>query len=174
MTARTQSSERRKLGRPPRGFQAKMARLPIQLCKHGFGWVLGSRFLMLIHRGRKTGRKRYAVLEVVARDREHGRYFVASPWHERADWFANVLADPNVTIVVGRHRIKAKAKVLPTDDSMRILRDYGRRHRFAAKALARLFGYPDFLALVQTLQVVEFDRVMYCPGDSHLAPRPPT
>jgi len=32
-----------------------LARFPIPLLRHGFGWVLGPRFLLLEHIGRHTG-----------------------------------------------------------------------------------------------------------------------
>ena len=150
------TSPARKLGPPPRGWTARLARLPIQLYRHGFGFLLGSRFLLLIHRGRRTGKKRYAVLEVVARDRGAGLYFVASPWQERADWFANVAVVHEVTIMVGRRRIKATAEILSREESDKILRDYGKRHRLAAWTLARIFGHSDFDSLLGRLRVVAF------------------
>lgn len=43
-------------------------RLPLYLNRHDLGWMLGHRFLLLVHRGRKTGRARQTVLEVVLYD----------------------------------------------------------------------------------------------------------
>src|SRR5690606_12262413 len=44
-----------------------LVRAPIALYKAGLGWLLGSRILMLEHRGRSSGLRRYVCLEVVER-----------------------------------------------------------------------------------------------------------
>ena len=54
-----------------------LARAPIGLYRARLGFLLGSRLLMLEHLGRKSGARRYVVLEVVARPRP-GTYVVAS------------------------------------------------------------------------------------------------
>jgi deazaflavin-dependent oxidoreductase (nitroreductase family) len=69
----------------------------------GRGGILGGRFLLLEHIGRKSGRTRQTVLEVVGHDAESGRYVVASGWGTRSDWFQNVERGPRVTVQVGRH-----------------------------------------------------------------------
>jgi hypothetical protein len=42
-----------------------LARAPIPLLRHGFGRLLGPRFLLLEHLGRHSGLPRYVALEVV-------------------------------------------------------------------------------------------------------------
>ena len=49
----------------PSGFSRLMFRLPIYLYKVGLGGLLGGRFLLLNHVGRKSGQPRQAVVEVV-------------------------------------------------------------------------------------------------------------
>jgi deazaflavin-dependent oxidoreductase (nitroreductase family) len=80
-----------------------LARAPIGLYRARLGFLLGSRLLMLEHLGRKSGARRYAVLEVVARPRP-GTYVVASGFGTRAQWFRNVRANPHVRIYAGGHR----------------------------------------------------------------------
>lgn len=46
----------------------RLVRSPIWLYRHGLGWLLGPRVLMLEHVGRKTGEPRYVCLEVVQRE----------------------------------------------------------------------------------------------------------
>jgi deazaflavin-dependent oxidoreductase (nitroreductase family) len=143
---------------PPRGLLARFARLPILLYKLRLGWLLDSRFLLLSHRGRKTGKARFAVLEVVARDRANGTYFVAAPWEKKADWFSNVSANPEVQITVASKRMAATAEILSAEESQRILAAYGQRHRLAASALARLFAHSSFDSIARSMQVVAFRR----------------
>ena len=55
----------------------RLVRAPIFLYRARLGFLLGSRLLMLEHIGRKSGARRYALLEVVDHSRP-GTYLVAS------------------------------------------------------------------------------------------------
>ena len=114
---------------------------------------------MLTHRGRKTGRRHQAVIEVIKSDREAGVYYVASGWGEVSQWFRNTLADPRVRVTVGRRMLKAEADRLSVEDAERVLRDYRQKHSLAAKGLGRIFGTDDPHALAQAVPVVAFRRV---------------
>ena len=78
-----------------------LARTPITLYQKGFGWILGSRMLLLEHIGRSSGRRRFVVLEVLANPGPD-TYVVASGFGESAQWFRNVMAEPRVWISTGR------------------------------------------------------------------------
>lgn len=75
----------RPLGRP--GAREPRPDAPIWLYRARLGFVLGSRTLMLEHVGRKSGAKRYVVLEVVGHPAPD-TYVVASGFGEHAQWFA--------------------------------------------------------------------------------------
>lgn len=112
-----------------------LARAPIHLYRSGFGWTLGSRLLLLEHRGRTSGRLRYVVLEVVDHPRPD-RYVVVSGFGERAQWARNVAADPRVRVTVGhRGPVRALAHRLDEDASAAALARYARAH---PRAWARL------------------------------------
>ncbi len=147
---------------PPRGWKRIAWRLPIWLYRARLGWLLGSRFLLLTHTGRKSGLPRHAVLEVVRHDRATNTYFVASGFGEKSDWFRNVMKTPQVAIQVGRREMAATAERLPLEDAERELLDYGRRHPRALRNLARILGYrienteEDVRALAQVVPIVAF------------------
>ena len=68
--------------------------------------MLGSRLLMLEHVGRKSGARRYVVLEVVGHPTPDS-YLVASGFGENAQWFRNIKANPEVRVspaAARRHR----------------------------------------------------------------------
>jgi deazaflavin-dependent oxidoreductase (nitroreductase family) len=98
---------------PPRGLLRLAARTPIWLYRLGLGWLLGGRFLMLTHIGRKTGRPRQVVLEVVHHDRDSQTFIVASGWGVQSNWFQNVQKTPQVVVQSGRRRCEATAERLP-------------------------------------------------------------
>ena len=125
----------------PKGITRFLARLPIQLYQNGLGWILGGRFLRLTHTGRKSGKARQVVLEVVRHDPASDTYYVASGWGERSDWFQNVQQNPQVEIQVGRRKARALAERLEPEQGEREMLDYGRRHPRALQTLARLMGY---------------------------------
>jgi deazaflavin-dependent oxidoreductase (nitroreductase family) len=111
-------------------------RAPVWAYRARLGFVFGSRLLMLEHTGRKTGTRRYVVLEVVGRT-EPGAYVVASGFGERAQWFRNILADPRVRIYLGGRRpVAATARVLGRDEAARVLASYASAHPRAWAAFA--------------------------------------
>ena len=126
---------------PPRGLARLAWRAPIWFYRLGLGGLLGERFVLLNHVGRKTGQPRQTVVEVVYHDKENGAYLVASGFGEKADWCKNVMAQPNVTIQVGRKRMAARAERLPLVQSTHVMLDYNRRHPAALRTLARILGY---------------------------------
>jgi len=125
-------------GKRPTGLSRLFFRAPILLYRARLGFLMGGRFLMLEHTGRKSGRRRYTVLEVVRHDRQAGTYVVASGWGERADWFRNVIKAPEVTVSSGFRRRPARAIRLSPELAERELCDYARRHPAAFRALARI------------------------------------
>lgn len=147
---------------PPSGLSRLFYRAPILLYHVGLGWILGERFLLLHHTGRKTGLPRETVLEVVRHDEETGTYFVAAGFGEKSDWFQNVQQTPQVEIEVGRRHLKVTAEHLPPEAVERELLDYARRHPRALRTLAGYFGYDysggrdDIHALAQQLPMVAF------------------
>ncbi len=105
-----------------------IVRAPIWLYRARLGFLLGSRLLMLEHTGRKTGTRRYAVLEIIHRPRP-GTYIVASGFGTRAHWFRNVCANPKVRIHTGARRpAEATARLLTSAENAAVLAVYQRSH----------------------------------------------
>ena len=127
---------------PPRGLKAVFWRLPIWIYRLHLGFLLGERFVLLEHIGRKSGLRRYAVLEVIGKDAHPLTYCVASGFGERSQWFRNVLAHPEVAVQVGRRRYRARARRLPYEEAVARLQAYARAHPRALQELARLLHYP--------------------------------
>ncbi|MHA6783283.1 nitroreductase family deazaflavin-dependent oxidoreductase [Pseudonocardia saturnea] len=124
---------------PPRTrLQRAVHRAPIALFRLGLGALLGTRFVLLTHTGRRTGVSRRVVLEVVGRD--GSGYLVASGYGPRAQWFRNIIAEPHVRFQVGRHRHTGVARPLPPAESGRLLAEYAHRHPRTAATLMRTVG----------------------------------
>lgn len=124
---------------PPTGLRRLLWRLPIRLYRMGLGPLLGRRIMLLTHTGRVSGRPRQVVIEVVQKD-GHG-YVAASGFGPRADWYRNVMANPDVTLQIAGKRIQATAAPLATDEGAEIMARYAPRHPAAARQLCKLMGF---------------------------------
>ncbi|NOY98649.1 MAG: nitroreductase family deazaflavin-dependent oxidoreductase [Chloroflexi bacterium] len=113
-------------------------RFPIYLYRARLGWLMGNRFLMLNHTGRKSGLPRYVVLEVVAHDEASGTYYVVSGWGKKADWYRNVLKTPSVTVQVKNRRFDALAETLPEEEGVERLWSYAQKYPAAFRELVRV------------------------------------
>ena len=116
-----------------------MVRAPVFVFRARLGFVFGSRLLMLEHVGRKSGVRRYAVLETVGRA-DPGTYIVAAGFGDHCQWLRNVRANPRVRVSVGRRSaVPAMARVLNDKEAAAALAAYRRRHPRAWAALRPVF-----------------------------------
>jgi deazaflavin-dependent oxidoreductase (nitroreductase family) len=132
------SSKNSLVSKPPSGALRLLMRLPIALYRIKLGWLLGQRFVLLEHIGRKSGQVRKTVVEVIGHDRASDTYYIASGWGKRAQWYQNLLATPAITIQVRRRRLNVCAETLPPKEGTHILLDYRQKHPLAARELSRV------------------------------------
>ena len=71
----------------------------------GLGWMFHGtpgtpKVLVLVHRGRKSGRLYKTPLSILAEDPERGEVFVSPMWSRDSDWYRNVIAGGLVEIHV--------------------------------------------------------------------------
>ncbi len=133
--------EKTKAVAPPKGLSRIMFRLPIGLYRLHLGWMLGGRFLLVNHIGRKSGLPRQVVIEVVRHDKESQTIIVASGFGKKSQWYRNLQKNPDVTIQLGTKKYTARAEFLSAGQGTIEMADYARRHPFAARELAKLMGY---------------------------------
>lgn len=124
---------------PPRGALRLGLRLPIWLYRLHLGWLLGTRFLLLTHTGRKSGRIHQTVIEVVKHDQASNSFFVVSGWGQQADWYQNIHKNPDVAIQSGGRVLQVRAEDMAVADAIGILDEYTRRYPIAFKELTALF-----------------------------------
>ena len=102
-------------------------KLPILQYKLGLGWMIGRYILLLTTIGRKSGMPRHTPLEYEY-DREHDRYRIAAGWGGNTDWYRNLLANPRVTVQVGRRRFTALAEPTPDEEVAHYMMEVSQRH----------------------------------------------
>jgi deazaflavin-dependent oxidoreductase (nitroreductase family) len=119
-----------------------LLRIPIWLYRLGLGRLLGHRLLLIIHRGRKSGLLRAAVVEVVRYDKRTGECVVMAGWRGTTDWYRNIRAEPALEIRIGGDRFVPQQRFLSPDESEAELRAYVDKHPWIArKVLANAFGF---------------------------------
>ena len=126
--------------RPPRGARRWLLRLPAAVYRAGLGWLFGRRLVLVEHTGRRSGQARKVVLEVVEHD-PTGAVTVASGFGAQSDWYRNLLAEPQTHITIGRRRYPVVAHRVDAQRGAEIMTAYARRHRTAARHVARFMGY---------------------------------
>jgi deazaflavin-dependent oxidoreductase (nitroreductase family) len=114
---------------PPRGVLRALLRLPVHLYRARLGFLLGHRFLLLIHIGRRSGRCYETVLEVVHYDSRTAESVVVAGWGRRTQWFHNVAAGGALTIMTGGARYAPEHRQLTDDEAATVVARYERRNR---------------------------------------------
>jgi deazaflavin-dependent oxidoreductase (nitroreductase family) len=116
-------------------------RLPVWVYRARLGRLLGRRFVLIEHVGRVSGRTHHVVVEVVEHDATTGDVVVASGFGPKADWYRNLLAHPEVEIQLGARTVGVRAVPLDRSEAGEAMVRYARRHRVAARGLARFMGF---------------------------------
>jgi deazaflavin-dependent oxidoreductase (nitroreductase family) len=127
--------------KPPAGLKRLLFRAPLWLYRLGLDPLMGGRFLLLNHTGRKSDRPRQTVLEVVDFEPQTGTYYIASGFGKKSDWYQNILKNPDVTVQARGKTKSAEARLLSPSESGQAMVDYAHRNPRAAKQLMRLCGY---------------------------------
>lgn len=127
-------------GRMARAFM----RMPTWLYRAHLGWLLGSRFLYIVNRGRKSGKRRHTIVEVVRFDPAVPEVVVTASRGPRTQWYRNLEAAPAEEVRFGRHRWRRPAqRFLEEAERVEVMKGYAREHPFAARQLGRAFGVSD-------------------------------
>jgi deazaflavin-dependent oxidoreductase (nitroreductase family) len=100
---------------------------------------------LLCHIGRRTGRRRKTVLEVVEYRREAQEAIVMSGFGPGAQWLRNLEAGGDLEVTIAGRRFAADYRLLSADEATQVLTGYLRRYRFIAPiirlVLGRLLGW---------------------------------
>lgn len=129
---------------PPAGLLRGILHLPVYLYRARLGVLLGHRFLLLVHRGRRSGRRYETVLEEVRYDPATEESVVVAGWGRRTAWLHNVEAGGALAVLTGRRHYAPAHRLLGADEAAAVVAAYERRNRFIAPVvravLSRLVG----------------------------------
>lgn len=130
---------------PPGGVLRWLQSLPAYLYRARLGFLLGHRFLVLVHDGRRTGRRYETPLEVVQYDRSRREATVVAGWGRKTAWLHNVEAGLAREVWIGRERYVPVVRRLDLEEAVVVLERYERRsglpRRLVWAVLSRLLGW---------------------------------
>ena len=156
---------------PPNAALRRVFRAPVYLYRWKCGWLLGHRFLLLIHLGRRTGLRRHTVLEVMEYRREGPEAVVMSAFGRNADWLRNIEATPNPKVVIGSQSFIATHRFLDEEEAVQAIAGYEQRNWVIApiirSVLSRFLGWryrgsaSDRRRLVKQLPLIAFHQALH-------------
>jgi len=126
--------------------------------------MLGSFYVLIEHRGRKSGRVYRTVVDRLHTDRETGEVFVTSAWGDKSDWFRNLQAAPSSGVWIGRRRFETTQRIVDLEEAYEIHRKAKEERPLAMRFGLALVKYPfpktdeDLRELTRFMPVVGFRR----------------
>ncbi len=128
----------------PRGFLKFFFKFPLILHRLGLVWWIekfsGAQWMLITTTGRKSGKPRQVMVDVVDYDKEADTFFVEAAYGQRADWVRNIQVNPDFRAQVGRRKFPARAEFLPPEIAEEKMIALMRRAPRYAKAVMALGG----------------------------------
>src|SRR5438552_1676063 len=151
-----------KLTDPHRPLMRAFLRTPLLLYRTPLRAMLGSFYVQIEHRGRKSDRGYRTVLDRLHTDRETGEVFVTSAWGDTSDWFRNIQAAPSSGVWIGRRRFEPTQRIVKLEEAYEIHRKAKEERPLAVRFGLALVRYPfpkteeDLRKLARFMPVVGF------------------
>jgi deazaflavin-dependent oxidoreductase (nitroreductase family) len=127
--------------KPPRGWLKFFFKVPVFLARLGFaGWerLIGVEWMLMTTVGRKSGKKRYSMVDVLVHNDETDTYFIEVGFGKNSDWYRNIQSNPVFEAQVGRRKFHASAEQLPNDRTADVMLDFIHRRPQYSKAIMKI------------------------------------
>jgi len=125
---------------PKRGILGYIFRTPVYLYRWHLGGLLGHRFLLLSHTGRRSGLHRQTVLEVIRYQPRVPEAVVMSGFGPKSDWLQNIEANGDEEIRIASKHFKACHRFLSDSEAEDALREYENRNRLLVPIVRRVLS----------------------------------
>ena len=129
--------------RQPGRLALVLMRMPRPLYHRGCGWMLGHTFLLIVHEGRKSGKRRETVAMALTYDPETREAVVCSAWGPNTEWIRNLRAHPALKIQIGRESYMPEQRFLLDNESLAVVLEFRRRHPWRMRLFAAILGWGD-------------------------------
>jgi len=118
-------------------------RMPRPLYHRGLGRLLGHTFLLIAHRGRRSGKRHETVAMALGYDPGTCEAVVCSVWGQNTEWMRNLRAHPALEIQIGRERYVPEQHFLSEDEAVAVGIEFRRRHPLRLHLFATILGWGD-------------------------------
>ena len=130
-------------------FLGRTLRMPSVLDRKGMRWMLQALspalVIVLVHRGRKSGRLYKTPVEVLVDDPERGELVVSPMWGRGSDWYRNVVAGGLVEVHVRGEDRQVEWRELDAAERRAAINAYREAHplysRMILRMLVRMNGF---------------------------------
>ena len=137
-------------------------KVPVWLHKMGLGgWerLIGAQWMFITTKGRKTGKPRNSMVDVMDYDKATDTYYIEAAYGTRADWYRNIQASPNFEARVGRRKFLARAEALSNENTAdTLVRFYREKPAYTRSVMAmvgiKFNGEEDLRALAPKLMLL--------------------
>jgi deazaflavin-dependent oxidoreductase (nitroreductase family) len=95
-------------------------KMPVWFHKIGFGgWerLIGAQWMLITTTGRKSGKPRDAMVDVMDYDSATDTYYIEAAYGSRADWVRNIEVHPRFQAQVGRRKFFARLTPLSSEEA---------------------------------------------------------
>lgn len=107
-------------------------------------WV-GAQWMLITTTGRKTGKHRQVMVDVMEYDKATDTYYIEAAYGARADWYKNIQSNPIFEAQVEHRKFKARAGPLS--------------HVGAAEMLVQFYRHkPDYTRSVMLMAGIKFNN----------------
>lgn len=136
-------------------------KMPLFFYHLGLGRIFGKRFMVLTHKGRRSGKVYQSVLAVLKYDQKTREIYAVSPWAS-SNWYRNIQAMPALKVETGGVSYAPAQRSLNAEEIAGLLVTYRNEHPIFSRIIGRIPGwkidstYEEFLELAQTLRGVAF------------------
>lgn len=134
---------------------------PLLLYRLGLGWILGRRFMLLTHVGRRSGKVHRTILAVLRFDPQTKEVMAISAW-SASDWYLNIQATPALEVETGLTRYVPQQRVLSPEEIAILFEEYRQKHPIFSRIVCQIpswkwdSSHEEFLELARTLRGVTF------------------
>ena len=115
-------------------------KVPLLMHEIGFGgWerLIGAQWMLITTIGRKTGKRRKTMVDVMDYDESNDTYYIEAAHGARADWYKNIQNNPVFEAQVGHRKFKARAGALTTEGAAELLvRFYRQKPAYTRSVMA--------------------------------------
>jgi len=132
-----------KLLEPPKGLTKYFFKIPVYFARIGlFGWekIFGLDWMLLITTGRKSGKKRYSMVDILLYERDTDTYYIEVGFGKKSDWYQNIQANSVFEAQVYRRKFTAIAEELSAEKAGDMLVNFVQKRPVYSKSVMKVVG----------------------------------